>query len=1054
MKKKLFLLLTMTFLLLCNATLFAQSKTITGIVTDSSGNPVSAVSVKIKGTNRGVITDNLGGFKIQASSGQTLVFTSVNYALQQLVVGENNTYTVTLTGRQDQALNDVVVTAFGIRRDNRSLGYSVQTVSSKELNEASNNSFAGALQGKTAGVQIVPSSGMPGASAMIVIRGARSFTGDNSPLYVIDGMPVSSGADISTGDGVSGSDVANRGVDIDPSDIESINILKGQVAAALYGIRASNGAIVITTKSGSKSGRARINFSSNISFDNISRHPKLQNEYAQGSAEVFTPYTSLSWGPKISELPNDATYGGNTQNDYTADGLHQGQYYVPQRAEAGLDPWATPRAYDNIDDFFNTGKTYNNHISISNGNDQNSYALSLSSTNQTGIVPHTGMNRYNANLGARTTLSDHFKAGFNANFTNEDIKKAPGANNGIMATVYPAPASYDLKGIPDHVEGDVYTPVNYRTGTFTNPYWTMEHDLYEETTNRFFGNGFVSYSTKFSDVTSLDVKYQLGTDVFTTNYTDLVDFGHPSSSGGNIAQTTYTKSMINSLLTADFKWDINPDLKFDALLGNEYQAGSDEYRQQTGTTFSFAGWDNIDNTVTQTATETSTRNRNFGTFANLSLSYLNMLYLSLTGRQDIVSTMPSDNRTFYYPSASLGFVFTELKALKSSSVLNYGKIRLSYAEVGQGGQYLPFSYTIPGYGGGFYSFTPVTYPVGGEKAYIVNSTIYDPNLKPQNTKNFEIGADLSFFKDLVEINYTYSHQNVVNQIFPVPLAGSTGFSSFMTNGGKIHTNSHELTLTLNPVREKDWTWSIGANFSKVDNYVDALAPGVESIFLGGFTTPQVRASIGDKFPTIYGVAYARNDKGQVIVDDDGNPEAGDPAVIGSAAPNFTLGANTSLRYKIFTLAAVLDWKSGGQMYSGTTGLLDYYGVSKASAEARDKNSIIFPNSVHEDGTANTTPITGYENIQTYYSALNAIDESSIVNASFLKLREVALTIQALRKKNFALDVNVFARNILLWTNSPQLDPESSQGNTNMAGSFERFTLPQTRSMGLGVNLNF
>jgi hypothetical protein len=265
---------------------------------------------------------------------------------------------------------------------------------------------------------------------------------------------------------------------------------------------------------------------------------------------------------------------------------------------------------------------------------------------------------------------------------------------------------------------------------------------------------------------------------------------------------------------------------------------------------------------------------------------------------------------------------------------------------------------------------------------------------------------------------------------------------------------HEATLNVNAIRQKDLEWSIGANFSKIDNYVDELAPGVESIFLGGFTTPQVRAGIGDKFPVIYGNTYLRNDEGKVIVGSDGIPLTGAPGVIGRVSPDFILGGNTRLRFKTLTLSAVVDWKQGGQMYGGTTGLFDNYGVSKKTAEARDKNAVMFEDAVKEDGKPNDIVISGPAKIQAYYAALNVIEESSIIESSFIKLREVALRLQAIKKANFGLSISVFARNILLWTNSPILDPEASQGNTNIAGAFERFTLPQTKSIGIGVNVQF
>ncbi|MGJ7033403.1 SusC/RagA family TonB-linked outer membrane protein [Niabella hirudinis] len=1044
-------------LITCSMLAFAQTKALTGTVKDESGNAIPFATVSEKGTKNAVSADAEGNFSINAKPGAQLQISAAGFE-EQAITATATPMSIVLAGGKDQTISEVVVTALGVSREKRALGYATQSLKADQLVEAANTSFAGALQGKVSGVDIVPSSGMPGASTLITIRGARSFTGDNSPLYVVDGMPISSGPDLGTGNSVTGTDYANRGVDIDPNDIANVEILKGQAASALYGIRASNGVVLITTKSGkgAAKGRPQITFNSTVSFDRISRFPSVQTTYAQGSKGVFNPTASTSYGPKIEDLPKDPKYGGETDNDYTAaDGKHPGMYYVPQRASAGLDPWVTPAVYDNIKEFFNTGLTFNNSIGVVNATDQGSYALSLAATNQTGIVPKTGMDRYNAKLAAETKLSDHFKAGFSGNFVNSNIKKAPSANDGLIATIYPAPASYDLAGIPSHAEGDLYTPVGYRGGSFVNPYWGVNNNTFTEQTNRFFGNGYVMYNTRFNDKTTLDVKYQLGTDAYTTNYEDIWGFGSPSRAS-NITQYSFTNTGFNSLLTGNLKWDLSNDFKLNALVGNEFVNQVTNYKSQYGQDFAFGGWNHIDNTGTKDATSTFTKYRTVGTFANLSLSYLNMLYLGLTGRYDRVSSMPSKNRDFFYPSASLGFVFTELAGLKGNDVLNYGKLRLSVAQVGQAGTFLPNYYSIPSYGGGFYSGTPIFYPIGegSVKAYIPSTTIYDPNLKPQNTNSYEIGADLNFFHNVIELNYTYSRQNVNDQIFAIPLAGSTGANNFMTNGGKIHTNAHEATITANIIRQSDLEWSLGVNFSKIDNYVDELAPEVESIFLGGFTTPQVRAGIGDKFPVIYGTKFKRNDKGQVIYGEDGIPLVGEDGVIGVAAPDFILGGNTRLRYKNLTLTSVVEWKNGGQQYSGTTNLLDNYGASKLTGDARAKNEVVLKNVVKEDGTVGDIKIEGYNNIQTYYQTLNSIDESSIYGSSFVKLRELALRYQVLKKARLGLAVNGFARNILLWTNNPQLDPESTQGNTNMAGAFERFTLPQTTSFGIGLNLQF
>lgn len=1039
---------------------FGQNRTVTGkVIAEEDGSVLPGVSILVKGSTSGTSTNIDGEYAINVPANAVLVYSFVGFITQEVPVGSNSVIDITLKS-DILALSEIVITAMGIAKEKKSLGYATQSIKSEALVQAANTGLAGALQGKVSGVSIVPSSGMPGASAQITIRGARSFTGNNAPLYVIDGLPVSSNADISTANSVTGTDISNRGVDIDPNDIANIEILKGQAASALYGLRASNGVIVITTKKGA-AGAAQVSFNSNISFDRISRYPDLQTAYAQGSEGAYAPTASFSWGPKIADLPQSTAYGGETDNQYTraAGGLKPGMYYVPQRAFAGLDPWVRPQAYDNIREFFNTGITWNNSVNVSQGSERGNYSFSLGNARQDGIVPNTGMRRYNARLSGEAKLSDRFKTAFTGNFVSSDIDKAPSANDGIMATVYPAPPSYDLQGIPDHYDGNEYRPNGYRGGAFVNPYWGMRHNTFNEKTNRFFGNGSVSYnSTLNSDNLALDVKYQIGTDMYTTNYQDIWGYGSPtrgSNNNGTIEEYSFTNNMVNSLLTANLSWDINEDLNLTTLIGSEIVNTSTIYKYTYGSDFSFAGWNHMDNTGTKDAESRYKYSRTFGTFLNLNLAYQNFLFLTASGRQDIVSTMPRGSRRFFYPSVGVSFVFTELDGLSGNPVLSLGKLRASFAQVGQAGSYLPNNYTIPSYGGGFYNGSPIIYPINGIKAYIPNITMYDGNLKPQNTNSYEIGADLGLWKGLIDLSYTFSRQNVSGQIFDVPLAGSTGAYEFTTNGGKVHTNAHELTLNVNAVRQKDLNWSIGLNFTKVDNYVDELAEGVESIFLGGFVTPQARAGIDDKFPVIYGSTFARNANGQLLVDSTGTPFAGAPGVIGRVAPDFILGMNTSLSYKRLTLSAVAEWKHGGQMYSGTTGLFGLYGNSKETLEAREKNEVMFPNAVSEEtGAANTKKITGYSNIQKYFSDLNNIDESSIVEASFFKMREISLRYQAVKKAKFNVGLNFFARNLLLWTNSPVIDPESSQGNTNMAGSFERFTLPQTSSYGMGINLQF
>ncbi len=969
-----------------------------------------------------------------------------------------------LLNSDTQNIEEVVVTAMGISKEKKALGYAVQDVKGDDLTRAASTSISSALQGKVSGVDITPSSGMPGASSQITIRGVRSFTGDNTPLYVIDGMPIASAADIDTDKrntgSVAGADFANRAVDLDPNDIESINILKGQAASALYGMRASNGVIVITTKSGknARKGKPSITFTSNLAFDKVSTLPEFQKEFAQGSG-TFSPTSSLAWGPKISDLANDPNYGGNTDNTYTQQyGKHEGMYYVSQRAAAGLDPWATPRAYDNAKNFFNTGVSWSNNVNVAQAFDKGNYSFSLGNNTTEGIIPNTGMDRYNAKLNATANLSEHWTTGFSGNFVTSKIRKQSAGNEGVVATIYGSPSSYDFNGIPSHVDGDPYTQNNYRPTTFNNAYWASENNSFVERSQRFFGNAYTQYKTQFGENHILTAKYQLGADAYSTIYSDNYGYGDKSYSSGYSRQDSYHINEMNSLFTLNYDWKITPELDLNVLYGNEFVNKSTRITTGEGYNFNFPGWNHIGNATTFQANQSTTKKRTVGNFGNLALSWKNMLYLNATVRNDIVSSMPRGSRSFTYPSVSLGWIFTELPALKDNNILTFGKIRGSYAEVGMAGDYVDNLYYTPGYGGGFSAGTPIQYPFGSTTAYIPYYKIYDPNLKPQNTKSYELGLDLTFLNGLVSVNYTYSRQNVKDQIFEVPLSTSTGYSSMVTNGGAIHTNSHEITLTVKPIEKKNIYWDFGFNFSKIDNYVDELAEGVNSIMLGGFVTPQVRAGIGDKFPVIYGSGYLRNDAGQIIVDENGLPQAGEPQVIGKVSPDFRLGFNTTFELYKFRLSAVLDWKQGGQIYSGTMGVLDYYGVTQRSADYRKMSEFLFEKSAvkqNADGSysPNDIKIKG-ENAYDYFNAMNAIDEASVYDNSFIKLREISLSYPVFEKSYLNITASVFARNILLWSQLPGLDPEATLGNNNMAGAFERFSMPGSSSYGFGLTFKF
>lgn len=672
--------------------MYAQTTKITGtVMSEEDGFPVVGASVLVKGTSVGTVTDIDGNFTISnvPENAKTLVVSFIGLQSQEVPVQP----VVKVVLKSDaQALDEVVVTAMGISKEKKALAYAVQDLKGDQLTQAASSSLSSALQGKVSGVDITPSSGMPGASSQIVIRGVRSFTGDNTPLYVIDGMPISSASDIDTDSrntgSVAGADFANRAVDIDPNDIESINILKGQAASALYGMRASNGVIVITTKSGkgASKGKPTVTLNTNLSFEKVSTLPDFQKEFAQGVDGVYSPYASTAWGPLISDLANDLTYGGNTDNEYTQKyGKHEGMYYVPQRAAAGLDPWAVPQAYDNAKEFFNTGVSWSNNVNVAQAFDKGYYSFSLGNSNSEGIIPNTGMDRYNAKLNATANLSENWSTGFSGNFITSKIQKQSAGNEGVVATIYGAPSSYDFNGIPSHIEGDPYTQNNYRSSTFNNAYWATENNSFEERSQRFFGNAYAQYHTNFgTENHNLTAKYQLGVDAYNTIYSDNYGYGDSSYPTGYSRQDSYTITEMNSLLTVTYDWQVNSNFNFNLIYGNEWVDKATRVTTAEGYNFNFPGWNHIGNATSFQSNQSTTKKRTVGNFANLSLSWKSMLYFNATVRNDIVSSMPRGNRSFTYPSVSLGWIFTELPFLKDNSVLTFGKVRGSYAEVGNG----------------------------------------------------------------------------------------------------------------------------------------------------------------------------------------------------------------------------------------------------------------------------------------------------------------------------------------------------------------------------------
>lgn len=1051
MKRKL------TMMLLCMmvaVTALAQSAISGTVVSAQDGEPIIGAAVKVKGAKQGVVTNLEGQFSINAQAGSTLVFSYVGMKTKE--VAAKNGMKVQLQS-DDQQLEEVVVTAMGITRSKKSLGYASQDLKEGELSTSGTSSLANAIQGKLTGVDIRQSSGAPGASSQIVIRGARSFDGNNQPLYVIDGMPVTTTADFDTGASVTGSNISDRTIDINPDDIESINVLKGQAASALYGIRASNGVIVITTKRG-KAGQSKpqIVLNTNISAQSMSRKFEHQTVYAQGnSVDAYDPTSSMTWGPKIEDLANDATYGGNVANAYTKNGadLHKGQYYNPKRVQAGLDGWTTPEIYDNLYDYLQTGCTENTTLSISQAVNNVNYSFSISNSHQDGIIPSTGMNRWGGRGLVDWTINKEWKTGFSANYSSNRITSAPGANSGIMNVLYSCPAEYNLKGIPYCSPTDPTQQILFRSTSFNNPYWWSANDEFGQHTNRFFGNAYAEFSPNIGlEGFTLKFREQAGIDIWTSDYSIIAEIGSAYNTKGEVENYGSQHNVFNNTFTVnldgrfgtDDKWGLN------VLLGNEINEENTRVWDYDGVNLNFYGFPVISNATSYTASEYTRKERNVGFFGSVAVDWDSQVFLTVTGRNDYVSTMPHGSRSFFYPSVSLGWEFTKLAAFENQDILSYGKLRASYAQVGQAGTYYDSFYYAPSYGGGFYSYTPVSYPLpSGTSAYAPYYILYDPDLKPQNTTNWEAGVDLAFLNGRIKFNYTYSYQNVKDQIFSVPCDPTAGYQYMMTNAGRMKTNSHEISLNAAIIQTKDWDVNLGVNWTKVKNEVVELAEGVESIMLGGFVEPQIRAQAGCTYPNIYGNAFQRTDDGQLLLLE-GLPQATANSVdLGNCAPDWTMGLNFSARWKRLSLDTTWSWQKGGKMYHGTNMTMEFFGATKESLPYHEGTMVVDGIDV-ATGQKNTIEVSKQDYYQAYYN----VTESGIYDTSFFKLRDLTLTYDLPKICGIDISVYGFARNILIWAKLPNFDPESSQGNGNMSGYFERFSVPATKSIGGGLKITF
>ncbi|WP_159451897.1 SusC/RagA family TonB-linked outer membrane protein [Hymenobacter roseosalivarius] len=1030
------LLSVFLFLGVCRMAL-AQDKDITGkVVSQEDNSPMPGVTLVIEGTTRGTQTDVGGKFSLQAPEGSTLIVSFIGFLTQKIPVTNQSVYNISIA-QDSKLLEEVVVTSFGIERDKKSLGYGVSGVSSEQITKAPVADVTNALAGKVAGVQI---SGTGGglASSNITIRGFSSITGSNQPLFVIDGVPIdNSGGGNSVNSGVA---TSNRAADINPDDVESISVLKGAAATVLYGSRAASGVILITTKKGRAGTKNLINFSSNYAVGEINRFPDFQNEYAQGNNGTYASNAPGSWGPRIN---------GQTVTNWF------GEQEVLQ---------AYP---NNVRDILQSSAFLQNNLSFSGATDKSNYRISYGNTYETGLVPGNKLNRNSFNINLGTSLTDKLTVNTSINYINNRSERTQAGNQGsnpLWRGIY-TPRSYNLSGLPyqDGLGNQLWFAAE------DHPYWAIEHVTFSDETNRVFGNLNLAYD--FTDWLRAD--FRIGGDVFSTLSKGFDDKGirsngNTNSAGaGGLRDGELFSRDINSYLTVTGNRNIGDNFRITATLGNEVISNYSRTLNAVGLGIVVPGFDNLKNFLAYNPSGSITERRLMGFFGDFIVDYKSFLTLNIKGRNDFSSTLTKGNRSIFYPAVAVSFVPTDAFPQLKGNILSSAKIRANVGEVGKGAAvYSTNTYWGQANAADGWGSTTVNFPFNGLAGYTYNNSAGNPNLKPEFTREIELGTELSFFKDRFYIDASVYRRDTRNLIFAVPVPATSGFTSSITNAGKLSTKGLELLLSGSPVKTANFRWESILNFTTFRTIVEELAPGVERLTIGGFTSPNTQAVAGKQYGLIYSTDYLKDEQGRLRIGANGLPlTAPGVSATGNPNPRFTMGLTNNFTYKAFNLSFLLDWKYKGDILSRTVGDLRIQGVAAETAEFPRFNADGTPNKpylfegVLADGRPNDVYVTAqdYWGLRGKYVAWAGY----VHDASFVKLREANLSYslpkQLLSRVGFinALQVSLYGRNLFVHApNYPHLDPEQNlQGVSNSRG-LEFGIQPVARTVGASLRATF
>ncbi len=1015
-------------LLFCSSAAFAQSKTVTGTVRSDDNRPLKDVTVAVKGTRVATVTDANGFYTITASKGQTLVFTFVDYTRREIVVGDNNSISTSLVLSSKQ-LGEVVVTAYGVKKNKNSLGYASQTLDGADVAETQRDNWANAITGKVAGATVNATSGAPGASSQIVLRGFNSIGGDNSALIILDGVPLNNGVlnqgrlagDLPNRN----NDYTNRAADINPDDIESLTVLKGPEAAALYGVEAGNGAIIITTKKG-KAGKIKVGYENNFRWEQIVKFPEVQKVYDNGLNGAYANTTRSFFGPKY------------------ADGT---------------------KFYNNAKNFFNVGKATKHNLSLEGGRGVTAYRGSASYYNQEGVIPNTGNRKINARVTITNKIARKIDVTTTAAYYNQYNRKAFRGIGGYYLNLLQWPLDDDARKW-QNIAGNRRI-ISKSAGVdnpaeANNPFFEVTRNKNYDVNNRFTFNNNVTFPV--NDWLSFDLR--AGVDAYSQNGATLYDREsfNVYTVGGNIEDYTINYKAFNSNFLATAKKSFG-NFNVKLLVGQSFD-------DRTTTSWSNRGDSVLDiarnlkpkdirvagntsllkrlNSATQ-GRDTLTLQRSIGLFGDLALSYKNMIYVNASGRNDWLAEFPADKRSYFYPSLNTSFVFSEL--LPKNNILSMGRLRGSVAKTGK---------RIPPYSNQSVYTNAVGSTNGYGNAYGFGAN--NPNIFPEQQKTIEVGTELKFLKNRITLDVAWYKIDIKNSVAANARPSyATGFILYTSNLADLTNKGLEATLGINWVKNKTIGWSTNLNFSKTENKVTRLP--LPEFYNSDSWLAGYRASLYRGLPTttIGGTNYLRNTAGQILID----PSSGYPVVdpnyvsIGDRNPDFNMGIVNNFNYRNIKLSFTLDWKKGGDVLNGTEQQLVIAGLSKRTLD-REVTRII--PGVLQDGlqnsanpTVNTIPITPYFQNDYYTGRTYSVDFVEH-DVNWLRLRDVTLSY-AFGKKMLdrarifsAASLFVTGTDLFIITNYSGLDP-ASNGNTPATGGVGGFAIDLgTTPTPIGVNV--